>query len=68
MVLSYDKITKKASLISIPRDLYVKTDKNKKDKINTAYENGGLNHMKELVSKITGVYIDKAVILDFFSL
>ena len=67
MVLSYDKITKKASLISIPRDLYVKTDKNKKDKINTAYENGGLNHMKELVSKITGVYIDKAVILDFFS-
>ena len=67
MVLSFDKITKKASLISIPRDLYVKIGKNKKDKINTTYENGGLNFTKELVSKITGVYIDKAVVLDFSS-
>ena len=73
MVLSYDKITKKASLISIPRDLYVKIDKNKKDKINTVYEygyyhkNGGLNYAKELISKITGVYIDKALVLDFSS-
>ena len=73
MILSYDKITKKASLISIPRDLYIKIDKNKKDKINTAYEygyyhkNGGVNYTKDLVSKITGVYIDKAVVLDFSS-
>src|SRR3989344_5446403 len=73
MILSYDKITKKASLISIPRDLYVKIDKNKKDKINTVYEygyyhkNGGINYTKELISKITGVYIDKAVVLNFSS-
>ncbi len=73
MILSYDKITKKASLTSVPRDLYVKIDKNKKDKINTAYEygyyhkNGGLSYAKELLSKITGVYIDKAVLLDFSS-
>ncbi|MEK7121470.1 MAG: LCP family protein [Patescibacteria group bacterium] len=81
MVLSYDKITKKASLISIPRDLYVKISArggpayggDKKNKINTAYEyghynkNGGINFTKELVSKITGVYIDKAVVLDFSS-
>ena len=73
IVLSFDKTTKKASLISIPRDLYVKIDKNKKEKINTAYEygyyhkNGGLSYAKELVSKITGVYIDKSVVLDFSS-
>ncbi len=73
IVLSYNKTTKKTSTISIPRDLYVKIDKNKKDKINTAYEfgyykkNGGINFTKELVSKITGVYIDKAVVLDFSS-
>ena len=73
MVLSYDKITQKASLISVPRDLYVKVDKNKKDKINTAYEYGyyhknrGLSYTEELVSKITGVYIDKGVVLDFSS-
>jgi len=73
VVLSYDKTTKKSSMISIPRDLYVKIDKNKKDKINTAYEygyyhkNGGINHAKEIISKITGIYIDKAVVLDFSS-
>ena len=73
MVLSFDKITKKTSLISIPRDLYVKVDKNKKDKLNTAYEygyyhkNGGLSYSKELISKITGVYIDKVILLDFSS-
>ncbi len=73
IVLSYDKINKKASITSIPRDLYVTIDKNKKDKINTAYEygyyhkGGGINYAKQLVSKITGVYIDKAVILDFSS-
>lgn len=73
MVLSYDKITKKSSLTSIPRDLYIRIDKNKKDKINTAYEygyyhkNGGLNYAKELISKITGVYIDKAMVIDFSS-
>lgn len=73
MVLSYDKTTKKSSLISIPRDLYIQVDKNKKDKINVAYEygyyhkNDGLNYVKELISKITGVYIDKAVVLDFSS-
>ncbi len=73
MVLSYDKISKKASLISIPRDLYVKIDKNKKEKINAAYEygyyhkNGGIKYTEELVSKITGVYIDKAVVINFSS-
>lgn len=73
MVLSYDKITKKVSIISIPRDLYVKIDKNKKDKVNSAYEygyyhkNGGLSYTKELISKITGVYIDKSLLLDFSS-
>ena len=67
MLFSFDKTTKNASLVSIPRDFYVKIKKNKADKINTAYENIGLNSMKELVSKITGVYVDKAVVLDFSS-
>ncbi len=81
MVLSFDKTTKKSSLISIPRDLYVKIsagsgpvyEGDKKAKINSAYEyghyrkNGGINFTKELVSKITGIYIDKAVVLDFSS-
>ena len=73
MIISYDKTTKKASMVSVPRDLYVKIDKNKKDKLNTAYEygyyrkNSGINFAKELISKITGIYIDRAVVLDFSS-
>ena len=81
MVFSYDKTAKKASLISIPRDFYVKISArsgpvyggDKKDKINSAYEygyyhkDGGISYTKELISKIIGVYIDKAVVINFSS-
>ncbi len=72
MVLSVDKNTNKTSLISIPRDLYVKMPYlNKKDKINAAYaysagsKDSGLAGVKTLVSQITGVYVDHAVLFDF---
>jgi len=73
MLFSFDKMTKNASIVSLPRDLYLKIDKNKREKINTAYEygyynkGGGIVYAKEIFSKITGVYIDKAVVLDFSS-
>lgn len=72
MVFSFDKLTKKASLVSIPRDLYVKITRDKKDKINSTYEYGvyhhyGLNYIEELVSKITGIYIDKTLVINFSS-
>lgn len=72
MVLSYNKTTKKTSLISIPRDLYVRIYDDKRDKINSIYEIGilrknGLNFTKKLFSRITGIYIDNVVVLDFSS-
>ncbi|OGN33505.1 MAG: hypothetical protein A3F98_00215 [Candidatus Yanofskybacteria bacterium RIFCSPLOWO2_12_FULL_41_8] len=72
MVLSFDKITKKTALISIPRDLYVRIYGAKKEKINSAYEVGalrknGLGFTKKLISRITGVYIDNVIVLDFSS-
>ncbi|OGN07301.1 MAG: hypothetical protein A3B86_00920 [Candidatus Yanofskybacteria bacterium RIFCSPHIGHO2_02_FULL_38_22b] len=72
MVLSYDMATKKTSLISIPRDLYVRIYGTKKNKINSAYEigvlrNNALGFTKKLISRITGVYIDNAIVLDFSS-
>jgi len=72
-VFSYDKTTKKSSLISIPRDLFVIIHDQKKDKINSAYEYGlshssnGLQFIKEKFSQITGVYIDQVVVFDFTS-
>jgi len=72
MVLSIDKNTGETGLISIPRDLYVKMPYlNKKDKINAAYaysagsKDSGLAGIKTLISQITGVYIDYAVLFDF---
>ncbi len=72
-VFSFDKTTKKASLISIPRDLYVTIDGTKKDKLNTAYQYGyyhtsdGLQFVKDKISQVTGVYINNVVIFDFAS-
>jgi LCP family protein required for cell wall assembly len=72
MVLSVDKDTGETGLISIPRDLYVKMPYlNKKDKINAAYaysagsKDSGLAGVKTLISQITGIYIDYAVLFDF---
>lgn len=71
MVFSYDTSTQKASLISIPRDLYIKIPRtDKKEKINTAYVLGlergkPVSFPKELFSRLTGVYIDKVVVADF---
>lgn len=68
MILSVDKETKRVSMTSIPRDLYVDLVGGK-GKLNEAYERGlaakkGLNYVKETMSRITGVYIDKVLIFD----
>ena len=71
MLISYDQKTGKTSMVSIPRDLYLRIYGTKKDKINVVYEMGlyrggsGLNFAKKLFSRITGVYIDSVVIIDF---
>lgn len=72
ILLSYDKETAKASMVSIPRDLYVRIYGDKVSKINEAYEIGvlrknGIGFTKKLLSRITGVYIDSAVVIDFSS-
>jgi len=71
MVFSHDQLTKKSSLVSIPRDLYIKTGSTK-NKINAVYEYGlyrreGTDYVKKLVSQIMGVYIDNVVVADFSS-
>lgn len=73
IIASFNTDNKKASIVSIPRDLYVDIPGYGKEKINSAYavgENrhyggGGLELMKLLLSSISGVYIDHAVSIDF---
>ncbi|MBP9822015.1 MAG: LCP family protein [Candidatus Pacebacteria bacterium] len=72
-VFSYDKTTKKSSLISIPRDLFVTIHDREKAKLNSAYEYGlshssnSLQFIKDKISQITGTYIDQVVVFDFSS-
>ncbi len=78
LVASFDRDTKKAAMISVPRDLYIDlamTAKNGKQvevkgKINEMYEKGlsnggGIDMAEKVISKVTGTYIDKTVIFDF---
>ena len=78
MLVNIDKLTKKTAIISIPRDLYIEMNaqaaNNKKikikGKINEVYERGlanggGVALAKQIVSRITGVYVDNAIVADF---
>ena len=79
LVLSYNQTTSRASIISVPRDLYFDgmvtglKDGSKylfRGKINEAYERGlargqGLAFASQIVSRVTNVYIDKAIMFNF---
>ncbi|MEK7124858.1 MAG: LCP family protein [Patescibacteria group bacterium] len=65
MLLSFDKATNHASLVSIPRDLYIRINSKHSGRVNTAYEYLGLKGTRLLLSRVTGVYIDNIVIFDF---
>ncbi len=69
LVVSYDKKTGKVALVSIPRDLSIDIS-GVKGKINQIYERGlehnqGVSLAEQIVSKITGTYIDKTIVFDF---
>lgn len=71
LLVSVDKINKKPYLVSVPRDLYIDTPEIK-GKINEVYERGleknrGIAFAKETTSRITGIYIDNAIVFDFNS-
>ncbi|MEK7589539.1 MAG: LCP family protein [Patescibacteria group bacterium] len=67
MLFSLDKTTGRSTLVSIPRDLYVRISKDKKEKINAVYAYLGLRSTEKLVSQITGVYVDNSIVFDFSS-
>ena len=74
MLASFDEKTGKAALVSIPRDLYVDLPgQTKKVKINEIYAlgeqhspgGGGIGLAKQVVSYLSGIYIDHAVVVNF---
>lgn len=76
MMFSYKKDTQEAAIFSIPRDLWVKIPGFGMHKINEAYvygetkkpNGGGIALAKQVVSSITGLEIDFAVVVDIQAL
>lgn len=68
MVASYNTKTKTADIISIPRDTYVDRDgfvNSANNKINSVYTAEGLEGLKDVVRKMTGITVDKYVTIDY---
>ena len=65
MILSIDTVTKKAHLLSLLRDTYVKIPGHGSNRINTAVVYGGPNLAMKTVSELTGLNIQYYVYTDF---
>ncbi|MBA3653655.1 MAG: LCP family protein [Actinobacteria bacterium] len=65
MVLHVDPRVKKAAILSIPRDTYVKiADTGRSDRVNTAYERGPKS-LIDTITKSLGIPIDHYASVDF---
>lgn len=74
ILVSFDKKKEKASIVSLPRDLFVEMPNYLgREKLNFAYAlgeerrwgGGGLTLSKQVVQYVTGVYVDYAVVINF---
>jgi polyisoprenyl-teichoic acid--peptidoglycan teichoic acid transferase len=52
-------------LLSVPRDLLVEVEPGVKDRINTAYLDGGTQRATAVMEDLTGITIDRHAIVDF---
>ena len=52
-------------LLSVPRDLYVEVEPGEKDRINAAYNYGGIAETVDAVENYTGVPVDHYATIDF---
>src|SRR5215218_196931 len=52
-------------LLSVPRDLYVEVESGRKDRINAAYNYGGIEETVDALENYSGILIDHYAIVDF---
>ncbi|ASS73901.1 hypothetical protein CIG75_02195 [Tumebacillus algifaecis] len=64
IVAHLDPTQKQATLLSIPRDTRVQLPTGM-EKINAAYAVGGMDRLKQTVKELTGLGIDRYVMIDF---
>ena len=64
ILINLNPINNKAILISLPRDLLVKNKYGYSTKINSVYNSNGIEALKEKITEITGLPVDKHIIVD----
>lgn len=64
MVASYELSTKKLTLISVPRDLWVDYNGSYM-KINAVYPQGGMDGLQSVVEQVTGMTINHQVLINY---
>ena len=65
MLVRISPKTGQIRLLSVPRDLLVEIEPGVKDRINTAYFNGGTRRATAVMEDLTGITIERHVIVDF---
>ena len=65
MIVSLDKASKSANIVSIPRDSKVYVDGHGIDKINSAHALGGINLTLKTIQNMFGVKIDHYVLINY---
>lgn len=65
MVMSYDPQSNTASVMSVPRDLWVDVPGDGYDRINTAYENGGVATAELTVEQVLGIPVEYYALVDY---
>jgi hypothetical protein len=65
MLVRVSPQTGRIRLLSVPRDLLVEVEPGVKDRINTAYLDGGTQRATAVMEDLTGITIDRHAIVDF---
>jgi LCP family protein required for cell wall assembly len=65
IVISIDKSTNSADIISIPRDTYVDIPGFGYQKINAAYEDGGMSLMEKVINQDLGITINYYTLINY---
>src|SRR5215204_7447170 len=65
MLVRVSSHTGRIKLLSVPRDLLVEVEPGVQDRINTAYLNGGTQRATAVMEDLTGITIERHVIVDF---
>lgn len=64
MAVTYDTVNQTVGMVSIPRDTIILNSSGKVRKINSAYNNGGIDQVKTEVTKLLGIPIDYYIKID----